>query len=474
MNFVGFYSIITIFCLLFAWLSWRRADLALAMTIFALPGYLIRFKVFSIPTTMLEVMILILFVVFLATNYKSLQMLQIDGKVMKRIFGGYGWGILLFVLFASISIFVAPDKMAALGIWKAYFIEPILFFIVFINTIRDSKAFNLIINAIGASALLVALPAIFQKFTGFGFTTVSFFNEATRRVTSWYGFPNAVGLYLAPIVVLFAGLVGYKLLITTNVTNRKKLFYREYFYYVFVILTSLLAIYYARSEGALIGLAVGIIFLCLMLPEKKMRSLVAIILIIIVTSISLNATAANYFKSKLTLADLSGQIRLQQWRETWTMLKENKILSGAGLAGYKTAIAPYHQEGIWLKDKNDSDWLRKIQTDEKFRQEHWQPTEIYLYPHNFILNFWSEIGLFGLLTFIGLLGIFLRNYRRVKDAKDRKMYLVLIGVMITILIHGFVDVPYFKNDLSVWWWLVFGLGVTISKCHSGAPSGSCK
>ena len=149
-------------------------------------------------------------------------------------------------------------------------------------------------------------------------------------------------------------------------------------------------------------------------------------------------------------------------------------MSGAGLAGYKTAIASYHQEGIWLKDKNDSDWLRKIQTDEKFRQEHWQPTEIYLYPHNFILNFWSETGLFGLLTMIGLLVIFVSGYWRVKDVGNKKMYLILLGVMLAMLVHGSVDVAYFKNDLSVWWWLVFGLGVTISKCHSGAPSGSCK
>jgi O-antigen ligase len=404
-------------------------------------------------------------------------MLQIDGNVTKRIFGGYGWGILLFVLFATISVFAAPDKMAALGIWKAYFIEPILFFIVFINTIKDNKTFNLIINAIGASALLVALPAIFQKFTGFGFTTVSFFNEATRRVTSWYGFPNAVGLYLAPIVVLFVGL--YWLQITLRCDSGQATHYKRYklvekIYFGSVIVTSLLAIYYAKSEGALIGLAIGIVFLCLTLPNKKTRSIIAIILIIIVTSISLNVTTANYIKSKLTLSDLSGQIRIQQWKETWTMLKDNKMLFGAGLAGYKTAVAPYHQEGIWLKDKNDAEWLKKIQTDEKFRKAHWQPTEIYLYPHNFVLNFWSETGIFGLLTILGLLGIFLSGYWRVKSVDGKRMYLILLGVMLTMLVHGSVDVVYFKNDLSVWWWLVFGLGVTISDCHSGAPSGICK
>ena len=500
MSIYGFYLIIIIFCLLFAWLSWRRRDLAVALVIFALPSYLIRFKVFSIPTTMLEVMILVLFAVFLVTNGTRIAPLSFRSRIEKFIkgtlhrflhagrndsgsVGGYCWGILLFILFATISVFAAPDKMAALGIWKAYFIEPILFFIVFINTIKTKEHFNLVINAIAASALLVALPAIFQKFTGFGFTTVSFFNEATRRVTSWYGFPNAVGLYLAPIVVLFAGLIivgwikGSTKLEAQNpnkITNLKFKFQsqlaikfkredaKQLIFCFLVFLLSLLAIYYAKSEGALIGSAVGIVFLIFVLTGKKIRLMAAIILIIIITSISLNAATANYFKSKLTLSDLSGQIRLQQWKETWTMLKNDKILFGAGLSGYKTAVAPYHQAGIWLNDKSDLNWLKKIQTDEKFRQSHWQPTEIYQYPHNLILNFWSETGLFGLLTFVLLLGIFLMDYWRVKEVGNKKMYLVLIGVMITILIHGLVDVPYFKNDLSVWWWMVFGMATVIA------------
>jgi len=34
--------------------------------------------------------------------------------------------------------------------------------------------------------------------------------------------------------------------------------------------------------------------------------------------------------------------------------------------------------------------------------------------------------------------------------------------MICLLIHGFFDVPYFKNDLSVFFWLLIGL-LVVSK-----------
>ena len=32
-----------------------------------------------------------------------------------------------------------------------------------------------------------------------------------------------------------------------------------------------------------------------------------------------------------------------------------------------------------------------------------------------------------------------------------------------ILVHGLVDVPYFKNDLSVSWWILFGLSIVLLK-----------
>jgi hypothetical protein len=35
----------------------------------------------------------------------------------------------------------------------------------------------------------------------------------------------------------------------------------------------------------------------------------------------------------------------------------------------------------------------------------------------------------------------------------------LLGAWTTILIHGLVDVPYFKNDLSVLWMLLVGLTI---------------
>ena len=58
---------------------------------------------------------------------------------------------------------------------------------------------------------------------------------------------------------------------------------------------------------------------------------------------------------------------------------------------------------------------------------------------------------------------FLMNYWKVKNRENQKIYLVLIAVMVAILVHGLVDVPYFKNDLSVFWWLLFAVGWLVSR-----------
>ena len=93
----------------------------------------------------------------------------------------------------------------------------------------------------------------------------------------------------------------------------------------------------------------------------------------------------------------------------------------------------------------------------------WQPLEIYLYPHNIFLNFWSELGLIGLLVFIwlwfkaGLINLI--NYWRFKT-KTSLAWLSwgLAGAWLASFVHGLVDVPYFKNDLALMFWL--GLAVT--------------
>jgi len=50
---------------------------------------------------------------------------------------------------------------------------------------------------------------------------------------------------------------------------------------------------------------------------------------------------------------------------------------------------------------------------------------------------------------------------------SRALLLGLGGAMVVLLVHGLVDTPYFKNDLSVLFWLIIGLGIIEDKIYQG-------
>ena len=147
------------------------------------------------------------------------------------------------------------------------------------------------------------------------------------------------------------------------------------------------------------------------------------------------------------------------------MLKAGRVITGAGLANYQNAVAPYHQEGIFFNIDNDPEFHRHVVWDEEYKKSHWQPVEVYLYPHNIFLNFWTELGLAGMVLFIWIIGKYLaisiRNLKlEIRNSKFKENKYLVIGLMcsmVVVIIHGIVDVPYFKNDLAAMFWLLIAM-----------------
>jgi len=368
----------------------------------------------------------------------------------------FSWEIIALVILSFIAVGVSGFELSALGTWKAYFFEPIVLFILLLNVFHKRKDWQKILWALLISAITVSFLAIYQKITGHYIFNEFWANAETRRVVSWFGYPNAIGLYLAPLIMLFIGWFFY-LPKRTNISKSiQKLLI------ILIAFTSALSIYFAKSEGALIGLvaALGVFGL---LAHKKARTITLTLAIVAAITISLYPPGQSYVMEKFRLEDLSGQIRQQQWQETWQMLQDGRILSGTGLNNYQEAIDSYHQEGIFYNSDNIEDFDSRLYGSAELRAKYWQPVEVYLYPHNIFLNFWSELGLLGALLFVWIIAKYfaiayrlLRKYQK-ENSKNRYIMLGLIGAMTTIVVHGLVDVPYFKNDLSIIFWILLAL-----------------
>jgi O-antigen ligase len=404
-------NIILIFTiLLFAFLYFKYSKITLLFFISILPSYLLRLSFFNIPTTFLEIVFLGIFL----------------GFIIKWIFYRFdlrtgGWSIVLIFLFliSIIQIKIAPNSIAALGIWKAYFLEPIIFFIISLSTFKY-KDFEKIINSLGITAFLISIYSIFQKITGIGISNIdsSWVLSETRRVTSLFPYPNALALFLVPISILFFGMFIKKI-------KEKK--YLNSFIYLFIFIISFLSVFFAKSDAGIISIIISLLLFPVFYFKKGFNLL--FLYIPILTALFIIQSP---IKNKINFKDYSGNIRLDIWEETQEMLDENFVF-GSGINGYQEKMEKYHKNNYF---------------------------DIFLYPHNLFLNFWVEIGLFGLIIFIIIFFKFFKNCFRYKE-NNIDYSILLIICFISIIIHGLVDVPYFKNDLSMLFWIIIMLSCVL-------------
>ncbi len=384
-----------------------------------LPTYLLRFSVGPFPTTILEILTLLTFATFVFQYRKSFRFSQIPNFLSKNKL--IAIGVFLFLLGSTISIFTAVDVRKALGEWKAFYVEPVLLFLVISSHLKSvgAKRKEIIEKYILLPLLLcglgTALLAIYQHFTGWMVPEAFWANRNTFRVTGWYGFPNAVGLFLAPLIPLslFAILSQrHQKISLLKMTG------------ILTFLTIPFALIFAKGSGPIIGMLAGIGFLLLI--YKKTRSAAIIAGIVGLVSLFVLPIPQSV-KDELFFQDRSGQIRLSIWQETKKFLQDSPVL-GAGIASYDEKIAPYHQlvngEGI----------------------------EIFHHPHNIFLTMWVNLGLVGLMGFILILISFFRM--GFKELKKNPLAPFVLATMVTILIMGLVDSPYIKNDLSIFFWLL--------------------
>jgi len=498
--------LIIFFFVFYFFLCLWRPKLALFLLCVLLSSYQIRFKVFGLPTTLLEVMIVLLFTCWLIKKIKS-------GNWSLRI-GGWKFIFLAWLIVGLIAVFVSPNKWLALGHWRAYFLEPILLILVLVDFARSdlnlrsevkdfkqisnkrfgfwlfefilnlefrianlfkrlflkhlpwhmatfSSIITLVLCGLGFSALFCSIWAIFQKFFGGGVLSTEVWGAPqVWRATGPFPQPNFLGLYLGPIVMLALAQLVSNLKFQNSKLNLKCQIwnFKDFWvvcFWALVAITGLIAIIFARSEGAILGLLAGLIFYFLTLLRKKQK-LVFVIILFSIFCLLLSVNSWRYYiVEKIGFKDLSGQLRLNIWRGTIELIKDRPIF-GAGLRGYQVLIKNY-QKPFYSPETGQ---LISVET--------------HPYPHNLFLAIWAELGFFGLIVFLiilfqffksGFQKLFRNRKLEIENLERAKSEEILIGVilsaMITILVHGLVDTPYFKNDLSILFWLFVGLLIVI-------------
>jgi O-antigen ligase len=398
--------IVILYFILFCLLAQKNFKMATGLLIILLPSYFVRFNIGPLPSTILEISFGALFLVWLIKYFRQ------DVEEIRKFYReqkSLVWLVCLLLSFSTLGIFISWEPVKSLGVWRAYFLEPILFFVLLIGRRHEIKKEDLILY-LSLSTVIISIVAILQQISGQPILTTLIKSDLQGRATSFFTTPNAIGLYIAPIIPLI--IYGIK-----TFQSKKR--------YLLIFVLAVIAIALSQSEGAAVALGFAIVVSLFLLGYKKIVSLLVLLGILAVLLIT-------PVQQSLLFKNQSGKNRLTLWEYTWTYLnkKPTNFIFGAGM----------------------SQFFRKIQRP----VNDFKVMESQIFPHNIILNFWSEIGVFGMLFFFAIYTLAIKLSWKIYK-KEKYLGVAFLMCLLVYFVHGLVDVPYFKNDLSFLWWIILAI-----------------
>ncbi len=387
------------------------------LIIFCLPLYLVRFNIFKIPTTALELLIYALFIWWLVGGgYKKFWKTIKHERLLV-------WGVLLLISGVSIAVLFSWNVRLSAGIWKAWFIDPLMFFAVFVSAIKKDDVQNVFKTMIYSGVVVAVISLVYLFSRTFNYQ---------GRLQGIFDSPNYLAMYLAvPLILLIADICSHKdtcrfrnakshsisadcgrlpmrTLLRTNI--------RLFLYLVSCVLF-LVVLFFTKSFGVLLGVLVaGGFWLAIYLYQRNKKKLLLSVICVIFAIIMV----IGLIKIRSLDGLKSFDARFVIWGQAIDVFLQHP-LTGIGPGTFEDYFPPYPKWGV--------------------------PQ-----PHNIFLAFLIQTGLIGFVGFILVLAWFF-----IRGLKIENGNLIITILMIYILAHGLVDTTYWKNDLSIIFWVIIGL-----------------
>ena len=369
---------------------------ALYLTVACLPLYVVRWHYGPLPTTLLETLIIVTVVLYVAMRWRE--------GVRRPTSTIYDIPILMLLLAGAISVFVAKDHRGALGLYRAYFIEPVALFYVAVGLLRQAEQRLNVVRAfaVGSSAFAALNLGAFVHALA-----IHILNVGTAP-SALYDDANPVAMFLEPALAFALGFLFF------GSTLRMKVMGAVWLAFVG---SALVATFSKGSYAALLVLAV----ITLLTVRRWRLPLLGALAAgaVIATQIPLL-----YARLATTFPSING--RQEIFRASIDMIRAHPLF-GVGLGGYT-----YLFRGV---------------TPE-------------IFPHNIWLTFWVEIGLLGLVAFAVIFFMLQwtgwRAWSGLPDIHRAEVWGVLGGLALWFT-HGLVDSPYWKNDMSAEFWIIAAL-----------------
>ena len=414
---------------------YHRPDLGLLLTVFFAPFFLFPVKLHSYFFPMSELLILTTGVAWVArslaawgSNRQSAAHFPAALPALTPLDLGVGAWLLLSV----ISLSWAEQRGAAVTELRALVLEPAVFYLILRASLRERIMLVRLIDALLIAGVIVAVIGLFQYANGEATITAE---GGVRRLASVYGSPNNVGLFLGrciPFLLAF-------LLVPVDARRRVL---------AGVSLSILvLAAVLSGSAGALfLGIPLSAAAVLLLVYGRQALIGLAGLAAAGIAGFTLALRSAR-FAHVLDFSEGTSFFRLRVWQSTLEMIADHP-LTGLGLDQFL-----YAYRGRYIMP------------------DAWQEPNL-SHPHNFLLDFWVRLGIFGALVFAWLQVAFWRRARRLYNdfsANDPLPFALIVGAMgsmVNLLAHGLVDNSVFVHDLAYVFVLLLGLVANLAVVRS--------
>lgn len=367
-----------------------------------LPAYLIKINIAGIPSNLLEILIGLLFVLWLCKKEYRKNLLEIFRNNKK-----YFLLIAFILLGLLISTEVGGNYQVSLGIIKGWFVFPIIFLLLSASILKKEDKEGAYL-ALFISAFLVSFIALAYYSLG----RITF----DGRLQAFFNSPNYLAMYLAPGV-----LIGY-------LWAEEKFFQKKIKSASLIILMLALIIfvlYHTFSYASWVAMALSLALMIFL----KSRNYKKIMLIVFLIALSFYLQDGTKKLEDLIKMDerSSFSSRMMIWSASKKIIADN-----------------------WAWGIGPGNFQKKYLECQKYFPPYLQWAVAH--PHDLYFDFWLYSGLIGLVSFLALVVFMIRDLLK----KERNFIkLVALGILFYILFHGIADTTYFKNDLAAVFWMIF-------------------
>lgn len=382
-------------------------DLFVVLIILLLPLYGLHISFFGMPLGLIEILTLTVFAISFFSG--SVQLAEIKKQRLLVI------GALLMCSGVFIATIFSSDHLReGFGVLKSWFLIPILFaLVVWMRGLKNRRTIKIYGGAYFVSALIVSVTALIYYFSG----DVTY----DGRLSGHYTSPNYLALYISPAIFYLLYLKSFS------------------FWWKFTSLFGgmiiAIALYLTNSFGAWIAILGSTMIIVLLIKPKRIWYVLCIVGIgaILVVVTQYNGQKMTDLRTIPERSSIASRIMI--WESALMIGREHAVIG----------IAPNTFQDHYLR-----------------YQEFFPP---YLewavpQPHNLYLAFWLQSGLIGLTGFLGVLFWFYQ--RMYLFIRKNASVAFLVASMTSIVLHGFIDTPYWKNDLAFVFWLLIGMSAALN------------